>query len=76
MLIVNGSTFGGKTSSGELIQNGTITGDVVTFTRNGGWTQAYKGRIQGAKIVGTFTGAGGTAGQEYPWEFDLSGMGK
>lgn len=74
ILAVNGSTFEGK-MSGDVIKNGVISGDTVTFHRDCyGFPQGqdYKGRIQGNKIVGTFTGAGGEPGKTYPWEIDLT----
>ncbi len=81
ILTVNGNTFWGYETSGGIehrdlsITNGIISGDEISFHRTlpgypGG--QDYQGKIQGNKIVGTFTGAGGAPGQQYPWELDLT----
>lgn len=79
ILTVNGSAFEGKAISGGIerpIRNGVISGDVVTFHLDmEGFPQGqdYKGRIQGGKITGTFTGAPYAPGARWwAWGLDLT----
>jgi tetratricopeptide (TPR) repeat protein len=79
ILTVNGSAFTGRMLVAGIeraIRNGVISGDAVTFHLDiEGFPQGqdYKGRIQGGRITGTFTGAPYALGvQWWSWGLDLT----